>query len=144
MSVTKIDLDSLDDARRRQMERMLADKFICGLVGIKLIEAGEGSACAELELRDEHMNGLGICQGGVLFSLSDYALAAAFNYKSEPVASLNVSIEFCRSVSSGVLRAEAVETFRSRKTTLGDVVVKNDQGEIICHARGRGYVLQSR
>ncbi len=143
MSDVKIDLDSLDETRRLQMERMLADKFICGLVGIKLIEAGDGRACAELELREDHMNGLGICQGGVLFSLSDYALAAAFNYKSEPVASLNVSIEFCKAVSSGVLRAEAVETFRSRTTTLGDVVVKNEKDEVICHARGRGYIFRS-
>lgn len=141
---SKLNLDSLAESHKRQLDLMLADKFICNVVGVKLTEVGVGSAKAELELRPEHMNGLGICQGGVLFSLADYAMAAASNYSEESVVSLDVSISYCKSVSSGRLVAEARETDRTRSTTIGDVVVKDDQGRVICIGRSRGYVLRPK
>ncbi|MGI6401070.1 MAG: PaaI family thioesterase [Thermoguttaceae bacterium] len=131
------------DERRRQMERMSADRFICDLIGIRLTEVGKGKATAELTLAPTHLNGLGICQGGVLFSIADYALAAAFNYAKEPVVSQDVSISYCKSTKSGKIIAKATETVRTRSTTLGDVVVTNEKGVVLAHVRGRGYILRA-
>ena len=129
---------------RKQIERMLADKFICQLIGINLLEVGVGHAKAELVIKPEHMNGVGICQGGVLFSLADYALAAASNYNEDSVLSLDVSISYCRPVTSGRSVAEAKETCRTRTTALGDAIIRDEQGRVICMARSRGFVKQAR
>ena len=134
----------LTDVRRRQLERMQADRFICDMVGIKLTEAGEGTATAELTLTPMHLNGVGICQGGVLFSIADYALAAAFNYTDESVVSQDVSVCYCKSVKSGKIIARAKETLRTRSTTLGDAVVTDENGVILAHVRGRGFILKPR
>ncbi len=123
---------------------MLADKFICQTVGVELTSVGVGSARAELLLRPEHMNGVGICQGGVLFSLADYALAAASNYNEESVLSLDVSISYCKAVKSGRIVAEAREICRTRSTVVGDAEIRDDQGQLICVARSRGYVLRPK
>ena len=116
------------ESRQRQMERMQKDRFICDVVGIKLTDAGEGLATAELTLTPMHLNGVGICQGGVLFSIADYALAAAFNYTEDSVLSLDVSISYSRSAKTGKIIARAHETSRTRSTALGDVVVTDEIG----------------
>ena len=141
----ELNLANLSEAQKRQLERMRADRFICDLIGVRLTEVGEGRAVAALTLTDLHMNGVGICQGGVLFSIADYALAAAFNYTEESVVSMDVSISYCKSAKVGMkITAEATETVRTRSTTVGEVTVKDEQGRILCLARGRGYVLQPR
>ena len=133
-----------DESCYSQLKRMQGDRFICDLVGIKLTSAGEGMATAELTLTPMHLNGVGICQGGVLFSLADYALAAAFNYTEDSVLSLDVSISYCKSVKSGKIFANARETARTRSTALGDVVVTDEAGTVLAFAHGRGFVLKVR
>ena len=128
----------------RQRERMLADKFVCGVLGVELVEAGVGTARAELTVRPEHMNGVGVCQGGVLFSLADFAFAAACNYAEEPVIGIEVSISYCKTVKSGKIVAEAKEISRTRSLALAEVRVTDEAGTLLCVARGRGYVLQAR
>lgn len=128
----------------KQRERMLADKFVCGVLGVELIEAGVGTARAELTVRPEHMNGVGVCQGGVLFSLADFAFAAACNYAEEPVIGIEVSISYCKTVKTGKIVAEAKEVARTRSTTVAEVRVTDETGTLLCVARGRGYVLQPR
>ena len=141
MESTSNDVYRLDS---KQAKRMSADRFICETLGAKLLSAEPGAATAELLVKPEHMNGAGICQGGVLFSLADYAMASAFNYEDETVVSLDVSIFFCRAVSSGKIIAKARETFRSRSVALGEVTVYDEEGRIICAANGRGYILKSK
>ena len=138
------DQNDKGDSRDSQMKRMQGDRFICELVGIQLTDAGKGTATAELVLTPMHLNGVGICQGGVLFSLADYALAAAFNYTEDSVLSLDVSISYCKSVKSGKIIANARETARTRATALGDVVVTDEAGTVLAYARGRGFVLTAR
>ena len=128
----------------RQRERMSADKFVCGVLGVELVEAGVGTARAELTVRPEHMNGVGVCQGGVLFSLADFAFAAACNYAEEPVIGLEVSISYCKTVKTGKIIAEAKEVSRTRSTALAEIRVTDESGTLLCVARGRGYVLQAR
>ena len=128
----------------RQRERMMADKFICNLLGVELVDAGVGTARAELTVKPEHMNGVGVCQGGVLFSLADFAFAAACNYAEEPVIGIEVSISYCKTVKSGKIVAEAKEISRTRSTTVAEMRVTDEAGTLLCVARGRGYVLQAR
>ncbi len=128
----------------KQRERMLADKFICGVLGAELTETGVGTARAELILRSEHMNGVGVCQGGVLFSLADFAFAAACNYAEEPVVGIEASISYCKSVKTGKIIAEAKEIARTRTTAVAEMRVTDEAGTLLCVARGRGYVLQNR
>ncbi|MBR4833758.1 MAG: PaaI family thioesterase [Thermoguttaceae bacterium] len=128
----------------KQRERMLADKFVCGVLGAELVEAGVGTARVELTLRPEHMNGVGVCQGGVLFSLADFAFAAACNYAEESIVGIEVSISYCKTVKTGKIIAEAKEIARTRSTAVAEARVTDETGKLLCVARGRGYALQPR
>lgn len=136
--------EHLSESQLRQLERMTSDTFICDVVGVKLTDFDVGRATAELTLTDRHLNGVGICQGGVILSISDYALAVASNYMEEPVVSVEISASFCRSVSAGKIIAKAKEIVRTRSASVGEVLVSDEDGNIIALVRGRGYVLKSR
>lgn len=126
-----------------QIERMKKDRFICDLIGIELIEAGKGRAIATLDLRPDHLNGVGIVQGGVLFSLADYAFAAAANY-AEEVVGIETSISFLQSVKTGKIKADAVEISRTGRFTACQVRVTDDTDRLLAIFTGRGYVLKKR
>ena len=136
--------EHLSESQLRQLERMTSDMFICDVVGVKLTDFDVGRATAELTLTDRHLNGVGICQGGVILSIADYALAVASNYMEEPVVSVEISASFCRSVSAGKIIAKAKEIVRTRSASVGEVLVSDEDGNIIALVRGRGYVLKSR
>ena len=74
------------------------DKFAL-LAGVELLEVGNGYAKARMEVKPEHLNGGGVCQGGALFTLADLAFAAATNSHARLTFSIDSSIHFFRSVS---------------------------------------------
>ena len=122
---------------------VLNDKFICDLVGIKLDKTARGFARASLVLRENHLNGVGIVQGGVLFSIADYAFAAASNY-DENVVGVETSISFIRSVKSGTIYAEAEEVSRSRSFSVCRVRVFDENENLLAIMNCRGYVLRPK
>lgn len=131
---------SSEQVSNAQMERMKKDRFICELIGIQLTEARPGYAKASLELRPDHLNGVGIVQGGVLYSIADYAFAAAANY-AEPVVGIETTVSFLKSVRTGTITAEAVEVARSRRFANCRVEVTDEKGRLLAVFSGRGYLL---
>ena len=131
-------------SRTSQIERMLKDKFICNLIGIKLEEAGKGHARSSLLLREDHLNGVGIVQGGVLYAIADYTFAAAANYSVEDVVGVETSISFLRSVKAGKIFADAEEVSRSRNFSVCTVRVTDESGKLLAMMNARGYLLQPR
>ena len=123
-----------------QIERMKKDRFLCELIGVELVEVGVGHARARLALRPDHLNGVGIVQGGVLYSIADYAFAAAANY-ADPVVGIETTISFVKSVKSGVITAEATEIARSRRFSRCRVEVTDDAGRLLAVFSGCGYLL---
>ena len=48
-------------------------------VGMAITNVDEGVATLELQVKDHHCNGHGICHGGVIFTLADTALRRRVN-----------------------------------------------------------------
>ena len=97
---------------------MAQDRFCVDVVGIELIEVSPGRARAKLEINERHLNGLGIIQGGAIFTLADYALAAASNSHGTAAVLVNSNISYFTAASKGTLYAEAVEeSFHSKLAT---------------------------
>lgn len=125
-----------------QIERMKKDRFICGLIGIQLLEAKKGFARSTLVLRDDHLNGVGIVQGGVLYSIADFTFAAAANYAPEEVIGIETSISFLKSAKSGTILAEAEEICRTKSFSVCRVNVTDESGTLLAAMTARGYVLR--
>ena len=114
------------------------DKFAL-LLGIELLEVHEGRAKAKLEIRDDHLNGVQVAQGGAIFSLADFTLAAAANSHGSIAVSINVSVSFLKAAGKEVLYAEAIEVSRSAKLATYTVNVTNQKNEMIASLQGMVY-----
>ena len=114
------------------------DKFALQ-TGVTLLDVGNGYAKACMEVKPEHLNGGGVCQGGALFTLADLAFAAATNSHAQLTFSIDSSIHFFRSVSEGILYAEAHEVFNHKRLANCEVRITTEEGELIATFNGTGY-----
>jgi acyl-CoA thioesterase len=114
------------------------DRFAAA-IGVKLLEAREGYARARLRLGPDHLNGVGVGQGGALFTLADTAFAAASNSGGQVAVALDASITFARAALPGTLIAEAREEARSRRTSVCTVRITDAAGALVALFRGTAY-----
>jgi acyl-CoA thioesterase len=106
---------------------------------IELVSVTPGQARAKMTLHPHHWNGLGTAQGGAIFTLADFAFAAAANSHGTIAVAINVSITFMKAATAGTLWAEARELSRNPKLGTYTVEVKDDAGDLIAHFQGLVY-----
>lgn len=115
------------------------DRFAAN-AGCKITEVDAQHAVAEMKVTAEHLNGGKVCQGGVLFTLADLAIAALMNYEGQMTFGISNSIMYVSSAEEGdLLRAEAVSIADHHKIPAMEVKVTNQDGRLICHVTGMGY-----
>lgn len=107
--------------------------------GVELIEAGNGFARARMLIKPQHLNGGGVCQGGAIFTLADFAFAVAANSHARLTFSINSEIHFFRSEKSGYLYAEAHEVFDGGRLANCEVTITNEQGDTVATFNGTGF-----
>jgi len=61
------------------IKRCLKNDRFAERTNVELLTVSPGYATAKMVLHPHHLNGLGSVQGGAIFTLADYAFAAAAN-----------------------------------------------------------------
>ncbi|PIE71552.1 MAG: hypothetical protein CSA22_01630 [Deltaproteobacteria bacterium] len=127
----------------RSTEQMKAyfekDRFAAA-VGARLITVSPGYAEARLMIREDHFNAVGLVQGGVIFTLADFAFTAAANAHGKAAIALNVNVSFVRPGIRGALTAVARETARSRTIGNYDVTVSDQKGKTVALFHGTVFI----
>ncbi|MEI6123509.1 MAG: PaaI family thioesterase [Bacteroidota bacterium] len=114
------------------------DKFAVWL-GIQLLEAANGHARSKLKIKPEHLNGVDILHGGVVFSLADFTMAAAANSHGNMAVGINSSMLFVKAIQQGTIYAEATQTSIRAKLATYTIHVTDEQGELIAALQGMVY-----
>lgn len=115
------------------------DKFASG-VGCRIEAIGEGWARASMTVGERHLNAGGVCQGGALFTLADFALAAAMNSGGSLTLGIQNNIMYVKSALLGdVLTAEARLLADHKKLPCVDVRITNQVGDLLCVVSGMAY-----
>ena len=115
------------------------DRFAAS-IGAQLTEIREGYAKAELTVAEQHLNGAGVCQGGVIYTLADLAFAGVGNCHGILTLGINNSITFLKSAQKGDrLTAECTELLDHHKLPYCDIKVKNQHGELLAAMTGLAY-----
>jgi acyl-CoA thioesterase len=117
---------------------MARDRF-SALVGIELVDAAPGQAKARLVLQEHHLNGADIVQGGVLFTLADFAFAAASNSHGQMALAINANISFFRPAQGKVLTAKAQEVSLGNRLATYTVDVDDEDGTRLAQFTGTVY-----
>jgi len=119
-------------------QMMQKDRFAAH-TQIELIEIGEGTAKARLKITENHLNGVGIVQGGALFTLADFVFAVASNSRGKVAVTLDANVNFIKAVSSGILTAVAYEIDLKRTIAIYKVEIHNESDELIAIFQSTAY-----
>jgi acyl-CoA thioesterase len=114
------------------------DQF-AGLAGIELLEAANGKAKAVLTLSAKHLNSHHAAHGGAIFTLADFAFAAASNAHGTVAVGINANITYMKAVRTGRLTAEAREISRTPKLATYTVEVTDEAGDLVAIFQGLAY-----
>lgn len=120
-------------------EFLLQDKFAESL-GIELLDLREGYARCAMVVRDDMLNAHRIAHGAAIFTLADFAFAAACNAYGQTALALEVKINFLDAVKPGTrLIAEATEEALSNRIGLYHLTVRDANGALVAAAQATAY-----
>ena len=115
----------------------------CRWMGITLEEVNEGSASLSLTIKGPHINGHGICHGGIIFTLADSAFAFACNSRNTASVAQHANVTFIKPAKLGdKLFATAEEISLIRRNGIYDVTVENENADVIAEFRGYSRTIE--
>lgn len=121
-------------------ENIAKQDYFARDLGAEIIKAGNYSAEVRLKIRPEFLNGMKSVNGGVMFSLADYAFALAANSGNEDGVAVNCNIQFIKpGFEDDVLEASVEEVSRSRRLGIYTGLVRNQKKEILACFQATAY-----
>ncbi len=114
-------------------------------LGMTIEASGPGWARVSMVVRPDMTNGMGICHGGIMFSLCDSTFAFACNAYDRRTVAAGATIEFLAPAKVGDrLVAEAKERSRTGRTGVYDVTLAREDGTPVALFRGRSHEIRGR
>ncbi len=128
----------------RTVGRVMYQRDHCSkALGIDLVEIGPGRAVMSMTVRADMLNGHGIGQGGMIFTLADATFAYACNSYNVNAVAAGCDITFPAPAKLGDrLTAMGEERHLRGRNGVYDVTVTNQDGEIVGLFRGRCRHIQ--
>jgi len=112
-------------------------------LGIEFVEFREGYTKAELDIKPELLNRLGILHGGVTYSLADTCMGGAvFSLLAENkhCVAMEVKTNYLRPVTGGHLVAESRVVHCGKQVAVATCEVHDGKGKMIAMATGSFYI----
>jgi len=120
-------------------EFMKRDKY-AAFSGIELVEVSPGRAVTRMTVRPDHLNGVALAHGGAIFTLADFAFAAACNAYGTISVAINVSISFINAAREGAtLTAVCEELVKNPRLGTYRAIITDQDGTIIASFDGLAY-----
>jgi len=104
------------------------------LLGMEIIGIKKGWAKIRLPFTKKLTNGIGVAHGGAIFSPADSAVGMALiglTARDESISTLEMKINYLKPLSGGEIIAEAQIVHRGTMTAIGDVEVRDGDGNLI-------------
>jgi acyl-CoA thioesterase len=144
-----------NDAADAPEAQSLAERVVAGMMandafsrwlGIEIVSVRPHAAVVRMAVRNDMVNGFGVCHGGVTYALADSALAFASNTDGVVTMSIDNAISYPAGVSVGdVLTAAAERESASNRLAFFRVTVRRGsggngaEGETVALFRGTVY-----
>ncbi len=127
---------NIDEAR----EYFKNDRFATDN-GMTIEEIADDYVVTAMEIDERHTNAYGGVMGGAIFTLADFAFAAASNDKDNRTVAMQVSINFLSAPKGSRLKATARCKKDGKTTSVYVVEVTDETGRDIAQFVGTGYKL---
>ncbi len=121
---------------------MRAADRVADRLGVTVEFAGDGRSVVSMTATADTDNGMGICHGGLLFTLADIAMAYASNGGDQRAVATGGSVEFLKAVPVGTaLRATCTTPHAAGRNRVHDIEVVDEAGDVVVVFRGRTLAL---
>lgn len=107
--------------------------------GVELLEISPGYARTHMKIEPHHLNAAKTVHGAAIFTLADFAFAAASNSHGTLAMGINTSVSFVKAATEGALYAEANEQTRNHKLASYQVIITDDVGDTVAIFQGMVY-----
>ena len=120
-----------------------ADRASREFMQMELVSCEPGRAVLRMAVREQHLNGHGICHGGFIFTLADSTFAFACNSHNKVTVAAGCSIEFLKPARVGdLLTCEGTEQVLQGRHGIYDMRVTNQLGDVVAMFRGKSAQIQ--
>lgn len=124
-------------------EQLLREDFASQAMGVQLVTATATKAEATMRVRDDMVNGHGICHGGMLYFFADAALGFASNAENQRAVSTACTIDYLKPAYQGEELVAVTSVIKQGKRNgLFTVDVFNPGGELLAVFTGRTARIQ--
>jgi acyl-CoA thioesterase len=131
-------------AERVVAEMLVKDAFSQWL-GVEVVDVRPRRAVVRMTVREEMVNGFGVCHGGIAFSLADSALAFASNTHGNVTVSIENTISYPKIIAIGdKLTAIAKEESSTSRLGFYKVTVRRSDDVIVALFKGTVYKTQKK
>ena len=118
---------------------------VAELLGIELVEAGDGTCTMRMEAEERHSNPMGTIHGGIVCDLADAAMGMAYFStlaEGESFTTLELKVSFLRPFWTGVLLAHGRVVHAGKTVGLTESDVVDDRGRLIARASSTCLTLR--
>ncbi len=128
-----------EELARASADAMWAGDAASRMLGMSVVAVGPGSATVAMTVREDMVNGWGMCHGGLVASLADSAFAVACNSRGTVTVAAGFDVTFLEAAQLGdELVAVAAERARRGRSGVYDVTVtRAGDGTVVAEFRGR-------
>ena len=126
--------------REECVKRYFEHDLFAKRLGIEIQSISEGQVCVQAKINDGHLNANGCVQGGMLYTLADFAFAVLGNYLHPATVTQSGKIDYLRPAYTSLLTAVASETARAGHSTVSQMVIYDDKEQIVCVCTFNGFV----
>jgi uncharacterized protein (TIGR00369 family) len=130
---------------RRMIAGEVPGAAVSQLIGMEMVDVGEGTATFELVAGPQHWSPPGNLHGGILCDLADAAMGCANATRlgpGEAFTTVELKINFLKPVWEGRLRAVGSVVKAGRTIALTDCRVTDDDGSLVAYATSTCMTLR--
>lgn len=131
--------------RNALINKMKTDIPFWALLGMEVVDVKKGWGKVRLPFTKKLSQPDGYAHGGAIFSPADAAVAIALLGmidRSETLLTVEMKINYIKSVKEGDIIAEAKVVHKGKRTALGDVEVRNSEGELVAKGLATYMIIQ--
>ncbi|MDM5338362.1 hotdog fold thioesterase [Fictibacillus enclensis] len=130
---------NLHEKYKKEIFELFENEPYARFLGIRLTELGEGTAVAEIEVKDHMLNSHGTAHGAVLFALADFVFAAACNSHGKTSVGLSTTMNYMAAGKAGaIIKATAAEEKKNNRTAWYNIRVESE-GELLAVMEALAY-----
>ncbi|HTQ77726.1 MAG TPA: PaaI family thioesterase [Burkholderiales bacterium] len=138
-------LPPIDYMRAVRDGRIPAPPIAC-LLGMRLVDVGEGEAAFELTPAEQHYNPIGVVHGGIAFTMLDSAMGCAVHTTLAPgkgYTTLEIKANLVRPITlqTGPIRARGKVVHLGRQTATAEARLEDASGKLYAHGSTTCIIL---